>query len=225
MIVIPAAGEGRRFREAGYDGPKHMLPVLGVPMIHRVRENVRPLDQDGDCLVVAQDFVGKTRGAIDTILRGIARYESLMPGRFDPHESLVVANCDQLLLLPAIKGGWGNGLIFTFRSANTAHSYVSTDRHGRIQGIVEKPTSVDPSWQAVSGVYAFTQALPFLDACRAVDDAHQGAEQYLSAAIGVMIAEGYVLYAVDAPTAILGTPEDFQRFETAARVVRELESA
>jgi hypothetical protein len=37
-----------------------------------------------------------------------------------------------------------------------------------------------------------------------------------------MIDQGYALYAFDVPTAILGTPEDFQRFETAAEIARSL---
>lgn len=223
MIVIPAAGEGRRFKEAGYRVPKHRIPLGGDTMVAQVRENVRPLDPDGDCIVADQDFVGKTKGAIDTILRAIEQYGILRPGLYDGSEPLVIANCDQLVLLPEKLGPWGNGLIFTFKSANTAHSYVATDSRGRITGIVEKPTSVDPSWRAVSGVYAFTQAAPFVAACQAVMYVADGeGEQYVSAAIGVMLAEGYSLYAVDVPTAILGTPEDFQRFETALRLAEVL---
>jgi len=35
-IVIPMAGRGQRFVESGYDKPKPMIDVVGVPMIKRV---------------------------------------------------------------------------------------------------------------------------------------------------------------------------------------------
>ena len=40
-IVIPMAGEGRRFVEAGYKNPKPFIDVHGKPMIVRVLENLK----------------------------------------------------------------------------------------------------------------------------------------------------------------------------------------
>ena len=36
MIVIPMAGESRRFREAGYDQPKYMLPLDVAPLYNHL---------------------------------------------------------------------------------------------------------------------------------------------------------------------------------------------
>lgn len=222
MILIPAAGEGRRFREAGYTEPKHLIPLLGKPMIERVVDNVRPLDPDAPVLVATQGLVGKTRGAIETILKSTVLFGGYSPHPYDGNERLVLANCDQLLNLPEHPRVYGNGVIYTFRSANPAHSYVKVDRQGLILGITEKPTQPHPTWRAVSGVYVFTQAEPFIDCCRIVYERTEFGEQYVSAALARMIDEGFKLYAEDAPTAILGTPEDFQRFETAAEIARTL---
>ena len=41
-ILIPLAGEGRRFREAGYNMPKPFIDVNGKPMIERVIDNIDP---------------------------------------------------------------------------------------------------------------------------------------------------------------------------------------
>ena len=41
-IVIPIAGRGSRFADAGYTLPKPLIPVYGVPMIEIVVNNVRP---------------------------------------------------------------------------------------------------------------------------------------------------------------------------------------
>jgi dTDP-glucose pyrophosphorylase len=226
VIIIPAAGQGRRFREAGYTAPKHEIPLLGDPMIDWVIENVRPLDPAGEVFVATQERVGKTKGAMETIHR------ALVQAKPRPDERLVIANCDQLLDLSALSqtASIGNGLIFTFKSANPAHSYVECHGHYRITSIVEKPP-YPPSDRAVSGVYVFANPHGI---ATAIKDSLAGAgrsasaenlqgEQYRSVAIRRMIDQGYALYAHDVPTAILGTPEDFQRFQTAAHVLRSME--
>ena len=39
-IVIPMAGMGKRFADAGYKDPKPFIDVLGKPMIQHVIENL-----------------------------------------------------------------------------------------------------------------------------------------------------------------------------------------
>jgi dTDP-glucose pyrophosphorylase len=190
-------------------------------MIDWVIQNVRPLDPHGDVFVATQGRVGKTSGAMQTIQR------ALVQARPRADERLVIANCDQLLDLSGVSttGTIANGTIFTFRSANPAHSYVEVDGHYRITSIVEKPLA-PPSLNAVSGVYVFANPHGIATAIKdslALQNAVEG-EQYLSVAIERMIDQGYALYAHDVPTAILGTPEDFQRFETAAHVLRSMEA-
>lgn len=204
-VLIPAAGTGRRFAEAGYEGPKHLLPLNGKRMIDYVIENVLPLDPDGEIIVATQETVGTTRGAVDTICR--ASYH------VKPHDPLVVANCDQLILLRDFQHR-GDGTIFTFRSANPAHSYVVTEGDF-ILDIREKEVVSD---RAVAGVYYFEKAAPFLNACLDVLEEPAGKELYVSEALALMLSYGYDLYAHDVPTAILGTPEDFQRAEVAVSV-------
>lgn len=218
MVIIPACGEGRRFREAGYTEPKHLIPLGGKPMIDWVEANVTILDSGEIARVVRRPsqgervdsfFVGDTKGAIDTILK--------VAQAIPEHEPLVVANCDQLLKFPENLEMHGDGIVFTFRSNNSAHSYVVTDGDF-ILDIVEKPEN-PPSDRAVSGVYWFREAGDFLEACREVTQQIEG-EQYISSALSQMLGWGYNLYAVDAPTAILGTPEDFSRMEVALELAR-----
>ena len=42
QIVVPMAGRGSRFANAGFTMPKPLIPVGGKPMIQWVIENVRP---------------------------------------------------------------------------------------------------------------------------------------------------------------------------------------
>ena len=41
-IVVPMAGEGVKFKEAGYTFPKPLIDIKGKPMIQLVIENLRP---------------------------------------------------------------------------------------------------------------------------------------------------------------------------------------
>src|ERR1700757_4187284 len=42
QIVVPMAGRGSRFANAGYTTPKPLIPVGGRPMIQWVIDNIRP---------------------------------------------------------------------------------------------------------------------------------------------------------------------------------------
>ena len=108
--------------------------------------------------------------------------------------------------------------MFTFKSVDSSHSYVVRDFEGKITSIVEKPF-IPPSDHAVSGVYYFPNGRSFLDSCRLICLRASSEELYVSSALAHMIADGDELYSVDMPTAILGTPEDFQRFEVALACV------
>lgn len=218
MIIIPAAGRGRRFQEAGYKEVKHMIPILGKPMWQWVRDNVQPLDPHGEVYLADEYMVGRTRGAVETLYRAFVQADPL------PGDPVVVANCDQLISIPEDfrSIGVGHGVIFTFKSASPAHSYVETNGQGMITSIVEKP-QLPASNQAVAGVYLFTNPSAIFSALKFVLESGAVGELYLSAALSWMIDQGYTLYAVDVPTCILGTPEDFQRFEVAAKTVQELQ--
>ena len=41
-IVLPMAGRGSRFADAGYNVPKPLIPIHGIPMIKVVVDNLTP---------------------------------------------------------------------------------------------------------------------------------------------------------------------------------------
>lgn len=225
-IVIPAAGEGRRFADAGYDKPKPLVDVCGLPMIQRVVENLMPLDEfrvtvlsqipldfdTGDLSYVDVRVVGPTGGAVETILH--ADIES---------GPLLMANCDQLtsLDIDAFVASPGDGALATFRSAKPHHSYVITDEGGWVTDIAEKEVI---SRQAVAGVYYFGDGSAFAEAGRDVINRNfkVRGEFYVSTVIGEMVQAGAKLGTMDTDVAILGTPEELQLFLSAARVAAAL---
>src|SRR5437762_13440225 len=84
-IVVPMAGEGRRFKEAGYLLPKPFIDVNGKPMITRVMDSITPTCEHRFQLL-DRATVGHTEGAVDTLLHA----------DIDPDNPVLVANCDQL---------------------------------------------------------------------------------------------------------------------------------
>ena len=232
-VLIPAAGSGTRFRQAGYQVSKPLIPVAGIPMIKRVMTNVAPTKphrfviisrmDDADIapllgpLDTAIHLQHPTEGAIDTILAA---------GHLVNYEPLIVANCDQLALADIdafIKYAHGtDGALMTFRSANEHHSYVKTNEDGIITEIAEK---VVISSQAVTGIYYFSHGIDFIAHCEQViadNERVANGEFYVSSAISRMIANGRRFVTYDAPCGILGTPAELQMFEMAVEVGREL---
>lgn len=215
-IVIPAAGDGQRFKDAGYELPKPFIDVFGKPMIERVEMNLRPYGMTHQVhILFKEDLKRPSSGALETI----------MQADFDLEGPLIIANCDQLVAFhksvhDLIDCPY-DGALVVFKSNKPHHSYVET-KDGVITRIVEKEVI---SSTAVTGVYYFKHARDFYDAAMEVisRDEKVNGEFYVSSAIAKMIEDGSKLVAYEAPSAMLGTPEELQLFEAAVKVARELQ--
>jgi bifunctional N-acetylglucosamine-1-phosphate-uridyltransferase/glucosamine-1-phosphate-acetyltransferase GlmU-like protein len=212
-VVIPAAGAGSRFVAAGYASKIH-ADVRGVPMLRAVVDNVRsfiglphrvtvvtttaPPDLGDDVEVVRLEQ--PTRGAVETILAA----------GIDPDETLLVANCDQLVRSEFILTDPADGWIGTFTSTNEHHSYVRTF-DGVVDGIAEKRVI---SNEAVAGVYVFRGGELFNAAATAVLDRDERVlgEFYLSTVLAEMVRRGNILRTFRCEVDILGTPEELDRY-------------
>ena len=115
-IVVPMAGIGSRFQEAGFTLPKPLIPVFGQPMVRVVIENIRPrtphrfifvLQREAavqyglvhllrqwapGCEIILLD--GVTKGAVCTVLTA----KSLI----DDGNPLMIANCDQYVEIECV---------------------------------------------------------------------------------------------------------------------------
>jgi dTDP-glucose pyrophosphorylase len=208
QLVIPAAGRGQRFKDAGYTELKPDIPVLGKPMIQRVIENLRP---NGSCSVQIIREV-ETRGAVETIL--CAEIDN---------RPLLIGNCDQLVAFDVndfIAQSAKDGSLVTFKSNKPHHSYVTLDG-GIISTIVEKEVI---SNIAVTGVYYFKDGEQFKQAAKKIihKDIKTNGEFYVSSVIAELIDSGAEINTYEAPSAMLGTPEELQLFEAAVAVGKTL---
>jgi HAD superfamily hydrolase (TIGR01509 family) len=167
-VLIPMAGAGSRFTQAGYTFPKPLIEVRGKPMIQVVVENlnieanyiflVQKEHYDKynlkyllnliapDCKIVQVD--GITEGAACTTL--------LAKEHIDNDAPLVMANSDQFVewnsneCMYAFSADSIDGGILTFKATHPKWSYAKLDEHGFVSEVAEKKVISD---QATVGIY------------------------------------------------------------------------
>ncbi len=209
-IVIPMAGHGSRFAQAGFATPKPLIPLGGRPMIEWVIDNVRPqrahrfyflclakhLESYPEvpatlrrlcpgCEVIPVS--GVTEGAACTVL--------LARKWIDHDEPLMIANSDQYVDLPiddylaigddTAVAGW----IMTFWSDHPKWSYCRMRPDDTVGEVVEKQVV---SNEATVGIYNFQRGRDFVRAADAMiaADLRVNNEFYVAPCYNQLIAEG-----------------------------------
>lgn len=222
-ILIPLAGEGRRFREAGYNMPKPFIDVNGKPMIERVIDNIDP-KQTARWIFAIRDssfapyFWQKKPGCFVVECSGTdgAACTCLLTRHRCPEdEPLLIANCDQLIEPNKLVFPSGNedAAIVTMEGDGTNKwSYVET-AYGEVMRVAEKKPISD---RATCGIYWFRKAKYFFDAVDAMilaDDRTNG-EFYVAPAFNHMPWHTIEVPIEDFGGAFygLGTPEDLKLY-------------
>ena len=178
-IVVPMAGLGNRFQEEGFELPKPLIPIHGVPMMKAIIRNLRPstphqfyflclhdhivnhcIDSKlqswlPDCKVI--EVAEVTEGAACTVLLAKEYIDNDLP--------LMIANSDQWVqadidtYLDVMDSEQADGLIMTMRANDPKWSYVSFDDSGTVVGLVEKRVI---SNEATVGIYNFRRGSDYI---------------------------------------------------------------
>ena len=178
-IVVPMAGAGSRFAKAGFQTPKPLIPVRGVPMIRLVIENVRPQREHRFIFVVqeahdleyglAQQLAawagnntaivrvnGLTEGAACTVLAGAQWFDSKDPLMIVNSDQWVDVSIDDYLRRA---DAFQDGLIMTMQANDPKWSFVGLTPEGRVTRVVEKEVISD---MATVGIYNFARGADFV---------------------------------------------------------------
>jgi NDP-sugar pyrophosphorylase family protein len=237
-IVIPMAGRGSRFREAGYTVPKPLIPVRGVPMIQVVINNLRPrrahrfifitlreiLNQPGVESLLRSSTHNPEVIAIDEVTEGAACTVLLARRLIDNDDPLMIANCDQWVdvdindYLKTLDESGADGLIMTMFADDPKWSYVKCDDAGRPCEVVEKQV-VSP--YATVGIYNFRRGRDFVAAADSMirHNRRVNNEFYVAPIYNEMLRSDGVI-ALHSVGRVgdgmygLGTPEDLRNFES-----------
>jgi NDP-sugar pyrophosphorylase family protein len=179
-IVIPMAGQGSRFAQAGYSKPKPFIDVAGRTMIETVmanlaldgaryillarrehveaeRETVDRLRALGNVEIVAID--GLTEGTVCTVLHARDLIDNSTP--------LLIANCDQVVDFSCAdfvadcqtRGLDGSILCFQDRHRDPKWSFAKTGPDGLVTQVAEKIAISD---MATVGLYLFREGADFV---------------------------------------------------------------
>ncbi len=167
-VLIPMAGAGSRFQQAGYTFPKPLIDVRGKPMIQVVVDN---LNIDAKFIYVVQKE-HREKYNLDTLLNlitpncTIVEVEGITEGAacttllakeyIDNDAPLVMANSDQFLewdsnefMYKMIEHKVDAGMV-TFRSTHPKWSFAKVDQYGEVTEVAEKNPISDI---ATVGVY------------------------------------------------------------------------
>ncbi len=233
-IVIPMAGRGSRFANAGYTKPKPLIPVHEVPMIQLVIENLRPtvdhrfifllLREHADQFGVDEHLKRWAPGCelifVDQVTEGAACTVLLARDLIDNDSPMMIANCDQYVDVDMdtylSKMGDDDGLIMTMTADDPKWSFVRFNDEGKIIEVVEKEVV---SNEATVGIYNYRTGSAFVraaDAMIAADFRVKG-EFYVAPAYNQMIEAGanivcHNIGTVGAGMYGIGIPADLDSF-------------
>lgn len=177
-IVVPMAGRGSRFANAGYLDPKPLIEVNGKHMIEVVINNLTPrcphrfifvcqakhaeiydLEAIFDRSCIDYELVKLTEvtgGAAESVLRGREFFDNKSP--------LMIANSDQWVdfdvndYLEDMRQRKLDGSMLTMRASDPKWSYAKVNEDGLVSEVVEKVVISD---EATVGIYNFAHGKDF----------------------------------------------------------------
>ena len=235
QLVIPMAGEGRRFSDAGYTSPKPLLEIDGRPMFELVIRNlmlpaverVVLLSRDEWDLSTSVTSLSSALGmqisniSVSGTTDGPAGTVELAAPVLDLDAPVVVANSDQYVsgdlsgFYGAIEAG-SPGVILAMQDDDPKWSYVRVDDQGNALELREK---VVISPVATVGIYAFSSARLMLEAFRDMRERQDitNGEYYVAPSYRYLIEQGAEVRVIDlGPIGDvmhgMGIPQDYEEF-------------
>lgn len=234
------AGEGSRFKSEGYDVPKPLIQIDGVPMVIRasqalpdadtwiymVRKEHMDTSSIGDVL---KDYDSDVKIIpVDSLTDGQASTCLLAKDLIDNNQQLMIGACDNGAiwnkeLFEKLKEG-ADCLVWTFRNnvavkrKPEAYGWVNVDDVNVVKNMsVKVPISNTPmNDHAVVGTFWFKKGSMFVDAAERMIqlDRRINNEFYVDECINDMVALGYVVKVFEIDKYICwGTPNDLRTYE------------
>lgn len=234
-MVLPLAGAGSKFIQAGYSFPKPLIDIEGKPMIQLVTENIKPKyphrflfickkehydkyslheifrNSVADAYEVIQ-LLAPTQGAVCTVLTAV--------DYIDNDEELIIANADQLInvqideFIDFARKNKLDGAIMTFKSGHPRWSYALTDKNDNVVEVAEKRVI---SENATVGIYYFRRGRFFVEAATAMiaKDIRVNNEFYVCPVYNelIMASKKVKIWPIKSSQMhSLGTPEDLREY-------------
>jgi len=229
-VLIPMAGAGSRFSDAGYTFPKPLIDVKGKPMIQLVVEN---LNIKANYIYVVRKEHRK-RYNLDTLLNlitpncKIVEVDELTEGAactallakkyIDVDKPLFFANSDQFVewdsneFMYKMNETDADGGIVSFRSTHPKWSFAKINEKGFVTEVAEKNPISDI---ATVGYYYWKKGSDFVTYAEEMIDKNirVNNEFYVCPVYNQAIEDGKKIRTFDIPKMWgLGTPEDLKNY-------------
>ena len=229
-VLIPMAGAGKRFFDAGYVFPKPLIEVDNKPMIqwvieslnlnanyifiiqkeHQEKYNIKSVLKilQPNCKIIELDHI--TEGAACTTL--------LAKKFIDSSDPLIIANSDQFISWNSSKALYDfnsknlDGAILTFEAIHPKWSYAKCNEEGYVTEVAEKKVI---SKNATVGVYYWKHGSDYVKAAEEMikKNIRVNNEFYVCPVYNEFLAKNkkVKIHNVDKMWG-LGTPEDLDNF-------------
>ena len=229
-VLIPMAGAGKRFFDAGYVFPKPLIEVDNKPMIqwvieslnlqanyifiiqkeHQEKYNIKSVLKilQPECKIIELDHL--TEGAACTTL--------LAKKYINNSDPLIIANSDQYINWNSSKALYDfnsknlDGAILTFEAIHPKWSYAKCDEEGYVTEVAEKKVI---SKNATVGVYYWKHGSDYVESAEEMikKDIRVNNEFYVCPVYNEFLAKNkkVKIHNVDKMWG-LGTPEDLNNF-------------
>lgn len=237
-IVMPMAGEGSRFLNAGWTTPKPLIELNGQPLFKHAISSVSskeiPMRYS---FIVRQEHIENygidkgiktflpeadvfsvlktTRGAVETCL--------IAESSVADDEAVIVMDCDlefrsrkfveiikEVLALPAEQAD--GGALVSFESNEPRYSYAAIDENGFVVRTAEKEVI---SSHALCGAYFFSTGKRFKEVAHKLLDEpdFKKPEYYVSLLYNYLLADGETVRLAEMEEYYsYGTPEELEKY-------------
>lgn len=232
-VVIPMAGAGSRFVNAGYTTPKFLLKVDGIPVINKAMWG---FNIGGRYIYIVQKSHSEQYNLkellssitpnlevvlieVDEVTEGAAASALLAKEYIDNDEMLLICDSDGIVEWDPIKflvevGETRHleGAIVTFSGEGDRWSYVEVDKNDLVSKVSEKEQISD---EACAGIYYWKEGSNFVKYAEEMisNNERVNGEFYIAPVYNNAIADRKSVgtYKVDKFTC-LGTPEDYEKY-------------
>lgn len=237
-LMIPMAGEGSRFKRAGYKDPKPFIPVNSLPMIVRVIENFKNIHDyiENLILICRTEHLNRLKNilkkhfpnletrtkyiTVDKITEGAACTALFAFDYINNELPLIIANSDQVVEWDEedflTKANQNDGCILAFDEPekNPKWSFIELDPSGHVKRTVEKKPI---SELATVGIYFFKRGADFISSAvkMIIERDRTNNEFYLCPVYNYLLKKSLQVsvYKIDKNHMNgLGTPEDLERY-------------
>jgi len=229
-VLIPMAGAGTRFANAGYTFPKPLIEVDGKPMIQVVVENLNI--QANYTFIVQKEHYQKYNLQyllnlitpncniiqVDGLTEGAACTTLLAKEFIDNDEPLIMANSDQFVewnsneCLYAFSSDDVDGGIVSFKATHPKWSYVKIGDNGFVSEVAEKKPISD---NATVGIYYWKKGSDYVRYAEQMisKDIRTNGEFYVCPVFNEAIEDGKKIRIKEIEKMWgIGTPEDLNYF-------------